>query len=69
MQELAVRALHLIVNTIAVLFLMALVEKDFVVPIIGVWILTELCMVQKKMQEWEQQPEEPPSGVAGNPDD
>jgi len=58
MQELAVRALHLIVNTIAVLFLMALVEKDFVVPIIGVWILTELCMVQKKMQEWEQQPEE-----------
>ena len=58
MQELVTRVLYLTANTLAVVFLMLLVEKEFVVPIIGVWILTELCMVQKKMQEWEQQPEE-----------
>lgn len=59
MQEFVTRFFYLIANALAVMFLMMVVEKDFVLPIIGVWILTELCMVQKKMQDWEQQPQEP----------
>lgn len=54
MQDFIQRFFYLIANTLAVLFLMVLVDKEFVMPIIGIWILTELGMVQKRMQEWEQ---------------
>ena len=50
MQEFVQRFFYLIANTLAVVVLALLVDKEFVMPIMGIWILTELCMIYKKLE-------------------
>lgn len=54
MEDFFFRFLYLIANSIAVIVLACLVDEKLVLPIVCVWILTEIAMVQRKLEKKEE---------------
>lgn len=51
MEELFFRVWYLLANAIAVGFLVFIAPPEWVAPTIGIWILAELNMVQRKQEK------------------